>query len=144
MEAKSVYLRSRRGVVKIERIIDALDESDQATKDELTVVLSSTGRTQLARSHPKQRPNTIIVANNLAQYRTVESIYGTSVMLDESYEAIHQSITFIQNGLCEMAQGVDFMPVLKDVCYYIGNKIYYDDILIDGDLMSFGYAQHEQ
>lgn len=120
MEAKSAYLRSRRGVVKIERIIDALNESEQATEDELTVVLSSTGRTQLARSHPKQRPNTIIVANNLAQYRTVESIYGSSVMLDESYEAIHQSITFIQNGLCEMAEGVDFMPVLKDVCYYIG------------------------
>ena len=120
MEAKSDYLRSRRGVVKIERVIDALNEQANVDPNELTVVLSSTGRTQLARSHPKARPNTIIVTNNLAQYRTVESIYGNNVMLDESYEAIHQAITFIQSGLCEMADGVDFMPVLKDVCYYVG------------------------
>ena len=125
-DAKSEYLRTRRGVVKLERVIDALNESE-VKSNEISIVLSSTGRTQLARSHPKMRQNTFIVANNLAQFRALEAIYGENMMLDESYEEIHKAVTFIQSSICEAAQGVEFTPVLKDVCYYIGyvNLVFY-------------------
>ena len=106
-------------MVKIERVIDALNE-EESEDGEISIVLSSTGRTQLARSHPKKRPRTVVIANNLAQYRTIQDIYGNSVMLDESYEAVHNVITFIQSNICEISDGVDFNPVLKDVCYYVG------------------------
>ena len=33
---------------------------------------------------------------------------------------------------------------MSKIIFLFRNKIYYDDILIDGELMSFGYAQHEQ